>query len=410
MKKVPYSRRNFLKTAGISAVAFPQIITSNALGANGVPAASNRIVMAGLGIGSRGSAVMGEFLSFKGIQVVAMNDVRKSQREGQQRRVNQHYGNNDCAAYEDYREILARSDIDMVYAAPPDHWHAQMIIDACKAGKDVLCEKPLTLTIAEGRKVVEAARKYGRVAAGASQRVLQDYGGMACEVNSGKYGKVLEGNANPGVAPYECHLGGQPVPDGINWDFWLGPAPWAEYNQRRISGSYDIAGKKGWRSWEDYSGGGMTDWGGHKFGGLLHGMKLDHTGPKTIVPPKDGQAMQFQFETGQVINVKNDAFYKCEGGEIRGRSLRNIKVPHGLRWYAGGAQTLVGDFIHCVKTRQRPFRDVEWSHRTASLCHLGNIALKLNRTLHWDPVNEDFIGDAEASSHVGRARRGPWQI
>ena len=410
MKKVPYSRRNFLKTASISAVTFPQIITSNALGANGVPAASNRIVMAGLGMGGRGRVVLGEFLRQKSIQVVAVNDVQRRQLDGVQRSVNNHYGNGDCAAHEDYREILARSDIDMVFCAPPDHWHAQMIIDACKAGKDVMCEKPLTLTIGEGRKIVETARKYGRVAAGGSQRVLEDYGAMACVANSGKFGKVLEGNSDPGTHPFECHLGEQPVPEGVNWDLWLGPAPWAPYHEHRISRSYDIRGKKGWRSWEDYSGGLMTDWGGHKFGGLMHGMKLDHTGPSKIIPPKNGEAMRFEFATGQVINVRGGAFYKCEGGDINGADRRSVRVPRGLRWYSGGARTLVEDFVHCVKTRQRPFRDVEWSHRTASLCHLGNIAIKLNRTLHWDPVKEDFIGDAEASSFVDRARRGPWQI
>lgn len=120
--------------------------------------------------------------------------------------------------------------------------------------------------------------------------------------------------------------------------------------------------------------------------------------------------MRFEFATGQVINVRGGAFYKCEGGDINGADRRSVRVPRGLRWYSGGARTLVEDFVHCVKTRQRPFRDVEWSHRTASLCHLGNIAIKLNRTLHWDPVKEDFIGDAEASSFVDRARRGPWQI
>lgn len=410
MKKISLTRRHFIKTAGISAVAFPQIITSNALGANGVPAASNRIVMAGLGMGGRGSKVLQEFLKQNGIQVVAVNDVQRKQMEDVQGSVNNHYGNNDCAAYGDYREILARSDIDMVFCAPPDHWHAQMMIDACKAGKDVMCEKPLTLTIGEGRKIVETARKYGRVAAGGSQRVLEDYGAMACLVNSGRFGKVLEGNTNPGTHAFECDLGEQPVPSGVNWDMWLGPAPWAPYHERRISGSYDISGKMGWRSWVDYSGGLMTDWGGHKFGGLLHGMKLDHTGPSRIVPPKLGEPMRFEFATGQSINVQNGSFYKCEDGYVNGTNNKNVKIPRGLRWYSGGARTLVEDFIHCVKTRQRPFRDVEYSHRTASLCHLGNIAIKLNRPLKWDPVKEDFIDDIEASSFVDRARRGPWQI
>ena len=154
----------------------------------------------------------------------------------------------------------------------------------------------------------------------------------------------------------------------------------------------------------------MTDWGGHKFGGALHGLKLDHTGPSEIIPPKDGRPLTYVFATGQTLKVQGGPNYVCESGDVTSNSMRTLKVPPGLRWYSGGANSLVGDFIHCVKTRETPFRDVEWSHRTATVCHLGNIALKLNRPLKWDPVNEDFIGDVEASRMVDRPRRGPWQI
>ena len=405
MKKI--SRRSFVKATGVAAIGLPNIITSNALGANGVPPASERITMAGLAMGGRGCGVLGEFMSKPEIVVLAVNDVRRTHLKGVCDRVNKKYGNTDCRAYEDYREILARGDIDMVYAAPPDHWHAQMMIDAIKAGKDVMCEKPLTLTIAEGRKIVNAARRYNRVAAGGSQRVLQDYGRAACAANSGRWGKILHANASPGGPPRPCYLGAEPVPDDFDWDLWLGPAPWAPHNRSRWSAAYGLGGK-GFRTWEDYSGGMMTDWGGHKFGGALHGLRLDHTGPTKITPPMEGQPLTYHFATGPNLRVQGGANYVCEGGEVR--SMRHIKVPPGLRWYADGCRTLVEDFIHCVKTRERPFRDVEWSHRTATVCHLGNIALKLNRTLHWDPDKEDFVNDPEASRMVDRPRRGPWQI
>ncbi len=413
MSKSDLSRRYFLKTAGVAAVGLPNIITSNALGASGVPAASERIVMAGLAMGGRGTGVLREFLNCKEIQVVAVNDVKKDALRRAKSVVDGKYGNPDCASYEDYREILARDDIDMVYIGAPDHWHAQMMIDACKAGKDVMCEKPLTLSIGEGRKIVEAARRYGRIAAGGSQRVLQDYGKTACAANSGRFGKILSVNVNPGGPPRPCYLPGQEIPDNINWDLWLGPAPWAPYHPYRCGRAYGLSGK-GFRTWEDYSGGMMTDWGGHKFGGALHGMKLDHTGPREIIPPKAERPLTYVFETGQTLKVQgpgnNEIYYECEGGSVNKNSMRQLKVPQGLRWYSGGATSLVGDFIHCVKTRETPFRDVEWSHRTATICHLGNIALKLNRTLNWDPVKEDFIGDPEASRMVDRPRRGPWQI
>jgi hypothetical protein len=409
MKIPSMNRRGFIKTASAAAVALPNIITSNALGANGVPPASERIVMAGLGMGGRGGQVLGEFLRFKEVQVVAVNDVKKGSLKAAQGRVNGHYRNSDCKAYEDYREILARDDIDMVFCAPPDHWHAQMMIDACKAGKDVMCEKPLTLTIGEGRKIVEAARRHGRIAAGGSQRVLQDFGKAACAANSGYSGNVLSANASPGGPPRPCYLPGQPIPDDINWDLWLGPAPWAPYHPYRCARAYGLGGR-GFRTWEDYSGGMMTDWGGHKFGGAMHGLKLDHTGPTEIHPPGNGEPLTYVFETGQTLKVQGGPNYVCEGGDITKGSRGANRVPAGLRWYAGGARSLVGDFIHCVKTRETPFRDVEWAHRTATICHLGNIALKLNRSLKWDPDKEDFIGDTEASRLVDRPRRGPWQI
>ncbi len=414
-KKRTFKRRSFMKVAGAAAIGIPNIITSSALGANGVPAASERIVMAGLGMGSRGSHVLKEFLNRSDIQCVAVNDVKKAHLKSVLKQVNDKYGNTDCKAYEDYREILARDDIDMVFCAPPDHWHAQMVIDACKAGKDVMCEKPLTLTIAEGRKIVNTARKYGRIVSGGSQRVLQDYGRAAAAANSGKFGKILEAVTKPGGPPRPCYLPGKgdPKADGVNWDLWLGPAPWVPYHANRCGGAFGLGGG-GFRSWEEYSGGMMTDWGGHKFGGAMHGLQMDHTGPSEIIPPKNGQPLTYVFSTGQKLKVTGDARervkYVCEGGDVKNETLRDLKVPAGLRWYQKGCGTLVHDFVSCLKTRKTPFRDVEFSHRTATICHLGNIALKLNRTLKWDPDKEDFIGDVEASRMVDRPRRGPWQI
>ena len=410
IKKRTWKRRDFLKVAG-AAIGAPTIITSGALGANGRPPASERIVMAGMGMGGRGQGVLNEFMSFPEIQVVAVCDVKCEALEGCKAKVDKKYGNSDCAEHIDYREILARDDIDMVFCAPPDHWHAQMIIDACKAGKDVMCEKPLTLTIAEGRKIVQAARRYGRVAAGGSQRVLQDYGRAACAARSGRFGKILAANASPGGPPRPCYLPGEPVPDTIDWNRWLGPAPWAPYNAFRCGRSFGLGGK-GFRTWEDYSGGMMTDWGGHKFGGALHGMGVDHTGPTEIIPPGESErgCLTYVFANGMKLYNTGGPNYECEGGKVDKNSMRDLQVPAGLRWYSGGARTLVGDFLHCVKTRERPFRDVEFSHRTATVCHLGNICFKLNRRLRWDPDKEDFIGDAEASRMVDRPRRGPWQI
>lgn len=408
MRGSHFSRRNFLKATGVgaAAVAFPSIVPGTALGNDGRSPASERIVMAGVGMGGRGSGVLGEFMGQPGTQVVAVCDVKKDAREGIQRRVNGKYKNNDCKAHIDYREILTRDDIDLIFTATPDHWHAQIMIDSMKAGKDVMSEKPLTLTIAEGRKIVQTAERYGRVAAGGSQRVLQDYGALACGANSGEFGKVTAAYANPGGPPRDCYLGGQPVPDSIDWDMWLGPAPWVPYHPYRCGRAYNLGGK-GFRSWRDYSGGMLTDWGGHKFGGAMHGLKLDHTGPVEIIPAdKDHKYLTHVFKTGQKLYWGGGQGYECEGG----RPGKSRKVPPGLRWYAPGCKSLVQDFLYAVRHRTRPFRWVEYSHRTATICHLTNICLQLKRKLKWDPDKEDFIGDSEASRMVDRPRRGPWQI
>ncbi len=399
-------RREFLKV-GAAAVVCPQIVTSSALGGRGRPAASERLVMAAIGTGRRGMGVMREFMSHPQVQVVAVCDVQHAHLKAGVEHVNGRYGNQDCAAHMDYREILARTDVDFVMCATPDHWHAQISVDACKSGKDVFCEKPLTLTIAEGRKMVDAVRRHGRILSGGSQRVLQDYGKLACAARSGRFGEVMEAHASPGGSSGPCYLPGKPIPPNtIDWDMWLGPAPWAPYHPERCAG----LGSMGFRKWEDYSGGSLTDWGGHKFGAVMHGLGLDETGPSEIVPPgaEDNEFLMFKFANGMKIHHGKEMRYIGSEGDVR--PLRSIKVPPGLRWYSGGATTLAGDFLHCVKTRETPFRDVEFSHRTATLCHLANICYKLGRRLRWDPVKEDFVGDAEASRMVDRPRRGPWQI
>ena len=395
------SRRGFIKSAG-AAIAMPNIITSAALGQGDIPPASERITLAGVGLGGQGSGDLGQFMHDKRIQFVAACDVKYAELERWK-------NNNSVKTYVDYREICARDDIDMVLCGTPDHWHAQVSIDAMKSGKDVYCEKPLSLTIAEGRKMVETARKYERVLSCGSQRVIGDYGSIACAAQSGEYGKIIAAHADPGGPPRHCYLPGEGNPENtINWDLWLGPAPWAPYHPYRCGRDYGLGGR-GFRTWYDYSGGMMTDWGGHKFGAIMHGMKLDHTGPTEIIPPDaEHQYLTFVFANGMKIYVGGGTKYICEKGEAR--PLREFKVPPGLRWYEDGANSPYQDVVNCIVSRKRPFRDVEYAHRVASLCHLGNIGYMLNRKLKWDPDKEDFIGDAEASRLVDRPRRGPWQI
>lgn len=413
--RMKLSRRRFLKRAAGSAAAigFPTIIPSSVLGLDGSITPNNKIVAAGIGMGHRGSGDFSELVKQPGVVAAGVCDVKKPHLD----KIKDRFTDKGIVATMDYREILAMDDVDVIVCGTPDHWHAQISIDAVIAGKDVYCEKPLTLTIAEGRKMVDAARRHNRIISGGSQRVLQDYGRMACAVRSGKYGKIIAKHVTTGGPPRQCDLPGEPVPDTIDWDMWLGPAPWAPYHRFRHGAGADYEGFNanglrgyGFRSWADYSGGMVTDWGGHKFGAALHGLGLDHTGPVEIIPPhlSDNKFLTHVFENGvKIYHGGGDDYIGTEGVV---KPMRILKVPAGLRWYKNGTKTLMEDFVYSLRTRKEPFRDVEYAHRTATLCHLTNICYKLKRKLRWDPVKEDFIGDLEASRMVDRPRRGPWQI
>jgi len=402
-KHVRMSRRGFLRATAVAAVA-PAVITSKALGAaDGTPPASARITLAGIGVGGRGSVDVSQFMRDARVELLAVCDVKYEALHAWERK--------GVRGYTDYREVIARDDIDMIMCGTPDHWHAQITIDAMKAGKDVFCEKPLSLTIREGRKMVETARAYGRVFSCGSQRVIGDYGLLACAARSGRYGKILEAYATPGGPPRMCYLPGVPIPPNtIDWDMWLGPAPWVPYHPYRCGRAYGLGGR-GFRTWYDYSGGMMTDWGGHKFGGAMHGMGVDHTGPVEIIYPGNQgcKYLTYVFANGMRLVVGNGQGYKCEKGMAQPFPGMQVPPP-GLRWYEDGARSPHEDVVNCIIDRRRPFRDVEYAHRVATVCHLGNICYRLKRDLKWDPDAEQFVGDDEANRLVDRPRRGPWQI
>jgi hypothetical protein len=216
------SRRDFLKTTG-AAFGVPYVITSAALGNSQRPAASDRIVMGGIGIGNMGRGDQWGFLERKDVQYVAMCDVREEVRQRSKATIDKHYGNNDCRTYNDFRELLARPDIDAVHIATPDHWHAIITIEACRHGKDVFCQKPETLTLREGPLMIAAARRYGRVVSGGSQRVLEDYRKYVDPAWAGEFGKIKSINVNVGPLPKLCNLPPEQMAEKIDWDMWLGP-------------------------------------------------------------------------------------------------------------------------------------------------------------------------------------------
>jgi hypothetical protein len=397
-------RRTFLKaTAG--AAALPLFIPGSVLGKDGATPASDRIVMGGVGIGNMGRGDQGQFLRRNDVQYVAMCDVKKNVRDRSKGGIDKKYGNKDCKVYNDFRELIARTDIDAVHCATPDHWHALVVIEACRNGKDVYCQKPETKTLREGRLMVEAARRYNRVVSGGSQRVLQDYRGVVNPCWGGDKGKIKSINVNVGPMPMECNKKAEPIPAGFDWDMWLGPAPWAPYHPHRCSGSYRINGTC-WRSFKDYSGGGMTDWGAHHFGGATFAIDVREIEPvEVIIKNEKGK----KFATCKYANGKMIHHNHPGQGNMHVIGSNEKVAAKPVPKYAGTGG-IYGDFIDCVKTRKRPFRDIEFAVHTITVCHLFIIAYQLDRSLKWDTVKQQFVDDAEANRMVDVSRREPWVL
>lgn len=399
------TRRNFLRKCAAATIGVPLFVKAEAFGAN------DRIVMGFIGMGGQGRGDMGGFMRFNEVRVVAVCDVVDDHLNMAKNRVDRRYGNKNCKAYKDFRDVIARDDIDVIFIGTPDHWHAIISITAMKNGKDIYCEKPETLTIREGREMTKVARTYGRVFSGGSQRVWGDYNWFHKMIYGGRIGQIQEAWVNVGGPSGPCDFAFKPTPAGVDWDMWLGPAPWRPYNESLTKGNF--------RPFRDYSGGGMTDWGCHTFGGALFGCNLHKTGPVEVIPPdgKDIKNLTYVFENGVkiyhgggwggILTFRGTEGEIGENGNKAGKKEfpPNVHIPN----YKGRGG-IFGDFLHCVRTRQKPFRDIEIAHRTATVSHLGNIAYWLNRPLKWDPVKEEIIGDAEASRWLDRTKREPWSL
>ena len=398
---VSTTRRGFLRGAASATIAAPMIVPSSVLGAEGATPPSERIRMAAIGVGGRGTGNMRGLCGFKEVQMLAVCDPVLAHRERAKDHVNQRYNNKDCKAYVDYREIIMRDDIDAIAIGTPDHWHAIMTIEACKHGKDVFCEKPETLTIGEGRDMVDAVRRYDRVFAGGSQRVLGDYGKWPELVRGGALGEIKEAFVSCGGPSGVCNLPAEPEPEGLDWDMWLGPAPWRPYNAKLTRG--------GFRPYRDYSGGGMTDWGAHRFGAATFAIGVHKTGPVEVIPPngEDVDKLTFRYANGLKLyhGGTGNITYKGTKGELPGKH-GELSGPVDMERYRG--RGILGDFVESVKTRKRAFRDIEIAHRATTICHLGNIAYWLKRPLKWDPDKEEIIGDPEAARWLDRPKRGTW--
>ncbi|MCX5674919.1 MAG: Gfo/Idh/MocA family oxidoreductase [Planctomycetota bacterium] len=408
------TRRLFLKGVAAAAAA-PYFIPASALGAEGPPAPSNRITMGFVGVGGQGTGDMGGFMQFPEVQAVAVCDVdyrhrmrAKQNAEGRYAKEKESGAFKGCDDYEDFRDLVTRPDIDAVFCATPDHWHALVTITAMKNGKDVYCEKPESLTIREGRLMTEAARRYGRVFSGGSQRVWEDYNWYHRMIRGGGIGEVKEAWVNVGGPSGEMVRTAQPVPEGMNWDMWIGPAPWRPYNKDYHPFT--------WRGCRDFSGGNMTDWGAHHYGGALFCLGLQYDAPVEVIPPdgKEYKQLTWKFANGLVMHDggawDGPMSFRGTKGECpeRGKPKKappDIDIPHSK-----GRGGIFGDFLHCVRTRERPWRDIEIAHRTLTVCHLGNIAYWTGHHLKYDPVKEEIIGGDEANRWLARPMRAPWAL
>ncbi|MCC2672306.1 MAG: pht4 2 [Armatimonadetes bacterium] len=447
------TRRQLLKTAtaaGIGAVGFPTIVPASALGRDGKVAPSNRITVGIIGTGNQGLNDIKSFLKDERVQIIAVCDVNKegpgywnggvAGREPAKRLIEAHYAQQKeagtykgCDTLTDFREVIGRKDIDAVEVCLPDHWHAIPVILAAKAKKDIYCQKPLSLSIGEGRAMADAVKKSGVIFQTGSQQRSDSNFRRACElVRNGRIGKVHTVRCGlPGGRPDFGKTGDrkapEKVPDGFDYEMWLGPAPEAPYVPARCHVNF--------RWIYDYSGGQVTDWGGHHPDCAQWGLGTDYTGPVEIrgakaefpVDPLWNTATEYYFEAIYKDGVKLIISSKEKGGVTwegtegkvwanRGqhdadpKSILDSQIgPNEVHLYE--SKDHFRNFIDCVISRKETVAPVEVAHRSITICHLGNIAMRLGReSLKWDPEKEQILGDTDASRMLTRPYRAPWKL
>ncbi len=469
------TRRQFLGKTALGAVAVPWLIPASARSAEGTVPPSERLTAGLIGKGAMGGGHLHRLIGDKEVQVLAVCDVDRVRREDARQRVDDTYAAEraagtyrGCAAYNDYRELLARPDIDAVVIVTPDHWHALQSIDAVKAGKDVYCEKPISLTIQQGRQLVEAVRRQGRVFQTGTQYRSIPTIRQVCEfVRAGGLGRVksvftlwnslglwigserfkpyaqaLNVEKNSGsYAPLDFTLPAEPVPEGLDWNLWVGPAQWHDYN--RLYHTNPSPGVVPWSFCEDFGAASVTWHQSHSADVIQYALGLETSGPVEIIHPSSGQfpTLTCKYASGTLLHyvdhwgmVKD--LYKAvpptarlagnfgglfvgERGWVTSMSTGGLieAGPESLfeemklktRQVNIGANNHHANWFECIRTRGRPSTHEEIGHRSATLGHLTIIAHQLQRSLKWDPVKEEFVGDETANHLRSRALREPWR-
>jgi len=421
------NRRKFLKNSGLiagGAIVLPTIIPSCAFGSN------DKINIGMIGTGDHGiNWNLAAYLKLDDCRVVAACDVDSSRVQKAKTIIDEQYQNKDCTVYGDFRELLERNDIDAVQISTPDHWHVPITIMAIKKGKDVCCEKP-TLTIEQGRILSDLVAKSDRIyQTSLEDRSIFQYHRMAELIRNGRIGKLQKMRVGlPGqfALLYNSDITEQPVPKDFNYDMWLGPAPYVPYSPGRCHYNF--------RWINDYSGGSLSDWGAHMIDNAQWMNGTEKTGPVEVVGKGsspgvgiynafDKFQLTYTYENGVVLDVHSDFVeIYCEGTEgwlhvnkwrapLEASSdeiLNSVIGENEIHLYTDASEHV--NFLKCIKSRKPTYHPVEDMHRTSSIAHIGNIAMRLERKLQWDPLTEAFLNDNEANLMRSREERDPWKL
>ncbi len=425
------TRRGFLQGSAAALVTAPMFVPRSALGGTNYVAPSERITVGFIGCGKMAFDFhLPTLLGFSDVQALAVCDVDSTRRNRAKKRVELVYedekrATTKCDAYSDFRELLARKDIDAVVIATPEHWHAIPIIEACKAGKDVYCEKPLTLTLAESKRCIEAARKHKRIVQTGSQQRSNVFGDFrqACEfIRSGRIGQVKSVTVGVGGPSKWCDLPEEPMEPGLDWEMWLGCAPKRPYSSvLSPRGAHNHF--PAWRNYREYSGGGHADMGAHHYDIAQWALEMDQSGPAEIIPPDDPNAEQgvkFIYPNGVEMThggpsgcvfVGTKGSLHIDRGVLTSDSPDLIKEP--LRANEVHLFESPGhhrNWLDCIRSRKLPLCDVEIGARSVAIIQLGNLAYWHHRRLKWDAKRWEFLGDKEANGWLDRERRDPWRL
>jgi predicted dehydrogenase len=435
------TRRQFLSAATVAGA--PMVVPAHVLGRGGSVAPSDRVTVGFIGIGRRAftwpnAKVMVSAVGMPACRVLAVCDVDRNKRDAGKEFVDKAYGNKDCTAYRDFREMLARKDIQAVFVTTPHHWHAIMAIMGLEAGKDVYVEKPISKTVRESVALGAAARRYPNqiIQAGTQARTSRLQNWAVKQIQGGAIGDVKQVITGFWGPPRRVEVTAEPVPEWLDWDLYVGPAPMCPYSSKMTSARWEL------------SGGSMTDWGQHMMDVAQWGLGMDKTGPVEVFPPdeKDHEFLTLRYANGAEVKIhakdgkrlsegttfigskgkiflhpwNDDAgfepfeigapYYKELGQKqpepLWGETYREPEHP----WNNALSDLHLANFLECVRTRKKPNAQMEFSHRSIILCHLANIVLWAARPLKWNPDKYEFVNDREANGYLHIPPREPWKV